>query len=63
MKISDIPDHVLDDVRKRGIWSDVDIEAMSAEKVFDEYLRWNGIIGFGQDFFEVAITLHKAEKA
>jgi hypothetical protein len=60
MKLGEIPEHVLEDVRKRG-HSDGDIERMSAVDLFDEYCRWNGLIGFGDDLFETAVELYELE--
>jgi hypothetical protein len=42
MKLSDIPEHVLANVRKRG-WSDEDIAQMPAKKIFSEHCDWQGL--------------------
>lgn len=60
MRIEDIPDNVLADVRQRE-FTDEQIEKMSAREVFDEYLKWNGIIGWA-DLFDTAVQLHEAEE-
>lgn len=60
MKLPDIPDHVLADVRERG-WSDKQIEGMPARKVFDEYCGWHGLIGWGGRLYDIAIDLHSKQ--
>jgi hypothetical protein len=61
MKIDKIPTHVLRDVRERG-FADAAIERMSADELFNEYLIWNGIIGYGFNFYHTVIELHDIEK-
>lgn len=61
MKLGKIPPHVLRDVRERGLFTDSDIEAMTAETLFDEFLKWNGIIGYGSNLYHTAVLLAELE--
>lgn len=61
MKLEMIPPHVLDAVRSRELFTDAAIELMPAEKLFDEYCRWEGIIGFGPDLWQTALDLKALE--
>ena len=62
MEVSLIPDHILDDLHSRGL-NDADIESSTPEHLFNEYLNWNGIIGYGDTFIEAIDSLRSAEKA
>jgi len=62
MKIENIREDVLEDVRKRG-FPDKQIERMDAARIFDEYLSWNGIIGYGDALWNIVLDLHEAEVA
>ena len=59
LDIEKIPSWILDDIRERG-WDDESIKKMTPEKAFDEYLRWNAIIGFGSDFYAAVHLLDEA---
>ena len=61
MKLIDIPDHVLADIRERG-HTDEQITRMAPRKIFDEYCHWHGLIGWGQQLFDLAITLNSKRK-
>ncbi len=58
MKLDDIPDHVLEDIRQRECWTDKQIEGMSPRKVFAEYCEWHGLINWGSELFDLAVELH-----
>ncbi len=61
MRLTDIPDDVLCDVRERG-HTDAQIERMTAEEVFTEFCEWNGLCRWGKTLFAVVLDLSEAEK-
>jgi hypothetical protein len=60
LDLKKVPEHILDDLRSRG-HSDDAIARMNAAKAFDEYLSWNGIIGYGSSVRAAVHALDAAE--
>ncbi len=58
MKLDDIPDDILDDVRSRGL-SDEDIVNATPKEIFNEYCNWNGLIHWGNRLWNVVMTLNR----
>lgn len=61
MKLEHIPQSILDANRQRG-HSNEQIERMSAEKLFVEYCEWHGLVRWGRNLFDLAVTLHRLEQ-
>lgn len=61
LSINTIPAHVIQDLKERG-HSEEQIKAMSAKEAFNEYLAWNGILGWGSTLWHVVERLKEAEK-
>ena len=62
MEISMIPDHIIDDLKNRGL-SDSDIENSNPRDLFDEWCGWNGFYGYTDIFIDVMDSLREAKKA
>lgn len=61
MKISMIPDYILDDLASRNMTTE-QIESSTPEALFDEYLMWNGFYGHAPTFIDVIDSLREAEE-
>lgn len=61
MNLKDIPEQIVDANRERG-HSDEQIQRMSAEKLFDEFCMWHGLIGWGRTLYQLANQLKEAER-
>lgn len=67
LDVTMVPEVVLEDLEQR--W-DLDkdsnefknkLSQMSAKEVFNEYLEWNGIVGFTDTIWDAAYELRQAE--
>ncbi len=56
-----LPDWILDAVLQRNDYNLEEIGEMDAEKIVDEWLSWNGIIGYGSRIFELVNTAVAAQ--
>tara|TARA_R110002020_G_scaffold147185_2_gene322329 strand:+ start:1272 stop:1463 length:192 start_codon:yes stop_codon:yes gene_type:complete len=57
-----IPENILEDLINRGLTRE-DIENSTPQKLFDEYLAWNGFIGWAGTFADAIDDLRSAQKA
>ena len=54
-----IPKVVYEDLLESGLTPE-QIEPLTAKRLFEKYLEWNGIIGYGY-LFDIVVDLVKAE--
>jgi hypothetical protein len=62
MNLKAIPEAIVDANRERG-HSDKQIERMPAEKLFDEFCMWHGLINWGRSLYVLANQLNKLENS
>jgi hypothetical protein len=58
MKLSDIPEEVLDALHERS-HSDEDILQMDIRKMFSEYCQWEGLINYGPKLWNIVEELKR----
>lgn len=62
MELKDIPEDVLNAVRKRNIFDDDQISEMDAKQLFHEYCNWHGLINWGDRLWETMEELRELEQ-
>lgn len=64
LDLSKIPDYILDDARRnvpmmgdKEEFTDEELQNKTKAEIFEHYLQWQGIIGFGDDILHVVEDL------
>ncbi len=61
IQIAKLSPRILEDLRSRG-HSDADIQNMSPENAFDEFVEWQGLRSYGPLLRKVIKTIEEASK-
>lgn len=59
--IKTAPKALVEALRHRG-HSDLDIARMNGKKAFDEYCYWHGLIGYGNDLWDLVLARQRQNK-